>query len=41
MQLASYEVTPTVGYSEERFEQGKLAFKVFDMAGGGENGWRG
>ncbi len=34
-QLASYEVTPTVGFSQESFEKGKLRFTVFDMAGGG------
>lgn len=33
--LASYEVTPTVGFSQEAFEKGKLKFTVFDMAGGG------
>ena len=33
---ASYEVAPTVGFSEERFEKGKLAFQVFDMSGAGE-----
>lgn len=32
---ASYEVAPTVGFSEERFEKGKLAFQVFDMSGAG------
>lgn len=35
LQLASYEVTPTVGFSQEAFEKGKLKFTVFDMAGGG------
>jgi ADP-ribosylation factor-like protein 6 len=35
VQLASYEVTPTVGFSQESFEKGKLRFTVFDMAGGG------
>jgi len=35
VQLASFEVTPTVGFSEETFEKGKLRFQVFDMAGGG------
>jgi hypothetical protein len=36
VQLASFEVTPTVGFSEETFEKGKLRFQVFDMAGGSE-----
>lgn len=32
---ASFEVTPTVGFSAERFERGGFSFQVFDMAGGG------
>lgn len=28
-------MTPTVGFSQEAFEKGKLKFTVFDMAGGG------
>ena len=32
---ASYEVTPTVGLSHERFSRGGFDFTVFDMAGGG------
>jgi ADP-ribosylation factor-like protein 6 len=34
-QSASYEVVPTVGFSEEHFEKGRLAFQVFDMSGAG------
>jgi len=32
---ASYEVTPTVALSTERFTRGGFDFTVFDMAGGG------
>lgn len=36
LQAATYEVTPTVGFTEERFEKGNLRFDVFDMSGAGE-----
>jgi ADP-ribosylation factor-like protein 6 len=32
---ASYEVTPTVGFSMDRFERGGFTFSVWDMSGAG------
>lgn len=31
--MVTYDVVPTVGFSEERFEKGNLKFHVFDMSG--------